>query len=212
MQTSRLFAPLAVVVRCGDLELRGLDDQALGELVTVAQAGIHPPDFMPFLVPWTDSLAAGPEKFLQYHWHNRATFSVQEWQLHLGAWWQGELVGTQGVRTEDFQTTRTGETGSWLGKKYQGRGIGTAMRRAMCALMFDELGAKSVTSSAFQDNNRSLRVSQKVGYLKGMADTRERRGMAAPYQELVLHPQNFDRGNMHFVYEGTQGLRNLIGI
>lgn len=36
----------------------------------------------------------------------------------------------------------------------------------MCALAFDGLGLDAVTSSAWEDNAASRRVSEKVGYLE----------------------------------------------
>ena len=45
---------------------------------------------------------------------------------------------------------------SWLGRGFQGRGIGTAMRRVICAFAFDHLDAEQVTSGAFSDNPASL--------------------------------------------------------
>ena len=78
---------------------------------------------------------------MQYHWGVRSRFALDAWSLELAVRYEGELVGMQGVGTEDFLLMRTGETGSWLGRRFQGRGIGTAMRQAFCALLFDELGA-----------------------------------------------------------------------
>jgi hypothetical protein len=46
-------------LRIGDLELRPPSDDDLGELVAVASAGVHAPETMPFLVPWTHN--ASPE-------------------------------------------------------------------------------------------------------------------------------------------------------
>ncbi len=64
-----------------------------------------------------------------------------------------------------FPTLRVFETGSWLGRRFQGHGIGTRMRQAMCTLAFDHLGFEEVTSAAFLDNPASLGVSRKVGYV-----------------------------------------------
>lgn len=85
-----------------------------------------------------------------YHWGKRSTFSPDDFSLDLAA--------------RHFPVTRTGETGSWLGREFQGRGLGTAMRRAFCELLFDHLGFEEVTSAAFLDNPASLGVSRKVGY------------------------------------------------
>ncbi len=54
-------------------------------------------------------------------------------------------------------------TGSWLGRRYQGRGIGTQMRAAVLHLAFGGLGAQQAVSAAFEDNPASLRVSRKLG-------------------------------------------------
>jgi RimJ/RimL family protein N-acetyltransferase len=77
--------------------------------------------------------------------------------------YDGRLVGSQGFSTRDFLVTRIGETGSWLGREFHDRGIGTAMRKVICAFIFDYLGATFITSSAYADNPASLRVSRKCG-------------------------------------------------
>jgi RimJ/RimL family protein N-acetyltransferase len=64
----------------------------------------------------------------------------------------------------DFAVVREVGTGSWLGRQYQGQGIGTRMRAAVLALAFDGLGAQFATSGAFALNLASLRVSRKLGY------------------------------------------------
>ena len=61
-------------------------------------------------------------------------------------------MGVQGFAARDFPVLRTAETGSWLGAAFQGRGIGTRMRQAICAFLFDELGATQISSAAFVDN------------------------------------------------------------
>src|SRR4051794_18330350 len=44
-----------LVLRTPRLELRPDDDAGLRELVAEARLGVHPPDYMPFTVPWTDN-------------------------------------------------------------------------------------------------------------------------------------------------------------
>lgn len=69
----------------------------------LAERGVHPPEQMPFCVPWTD---APPGELARntaaHHWRSRADFSVTSWHLPLGVWYDGELVGCQGLRTRDF--------------------------------------------------------------------------------------------------------------
>ena len=96
----------------------------------------------------------------------------------------------QGFTTSDYLVTRTGETGSWLGREHQGRGIGTRMRQAMCAFLFDCLDAQVITSGAFLDNPASLAVSRKVGYRpNGQRRMVRRPGEWQVNQVLVLTPE-----------------------
>src|SRR5699024_10957904 len=125
----------------------------------------------------------------------------------------GQLVGCQGLSTHDFLVTRTGETGSWLGRSHQGRGIGTRMRRAVCALAFDHLGFDEVTSGAFVDNPASLGVSRKVGYRPdGTRRLKRREGERAMNQRLVLTAETFVRGDEPVEVTGAPELREFIGL
>lgn len=214
MTIADLFAPLGVRIVAGPLELRGLTDDDLVELAALAGRGIHPRDRMPFLFPWTDAPAGDlARNTAQYHWRTRVEFSPARWDLNLGVWRDDVLLGTQGVSTTDFLTTRTGETGSWLGLEHQGRGVGTAMRQAMCAFLFDHLDFAEVTSGAFADNPASLAVSRKVGYQENGRRRFERRpGELAVNVGLVLTPETFVRGAHDLVVEGVGPLRSLIGL
>lgn len=138
----------------------------------------------------------------------RAAFSPEAWTLDLAVRRDGVIVGVQGVVTTDFVVTRTGSTGSWLGREFQGQGIGTLMRQAMCALLFDHLGATEVTSAAFTDNPASRAVSRKVGYADNGTDrVRRRPGELAISQRLVLTPEAFVRPAAPLSVTGVQPLR-----
>ncbi|HET8961993.1 GNAT family protein, partial [Nocardioides sp.] len=164
--------------------------------------------------PWTDvpaGLLAG--NLVQYHWRTRADFSPEKWDLNFGVWRDGELLGTQGVATEHFLVTRTGETGSWLGLEHQGQGIGTAMRQAMCAFLFDHVGFEEITSGAFSDNPASLGVSRKVGYrANGVRRLKRREGELATNLGLVLSPGDLVRGEHPLEVEGVAPFRRSIGL
>ena len=207
------FPILGLRITAGPLELRGIRDEDIVALVELTQRGIHPPESMPFSTPWTDAPADElPLRFAQYHWGIRSSFGRDEWALNLVTRWDGAVVGTQGVMTHDYLVTRTGETGSWLGREFQGRGIGTAMRQAMCALLFDHLGAEEITSGAFLDNPASIAVSRKVGYRPdGVRRMVRRPGEWQSNQRLVLAPEAFVRGEPITV-EGLAPVRRLIGL
>jgi len=205
---------LGLRVTAGPLELRGITDDDLPALCDLAVGGIHAEDQMPFYFPWSmapkDQLARNTA---QYHWRTRATFSPEAWILNLGVWYDGVLVGTQGFETKNYLVTRTGETGSWLGLPHQGKGIGTAMRRAICALVFDHLDGAEVTSGAFLDNPASLAVSRKVGYRdNGVQRLQRRPGELAEVQLLALSPDHFVRGEHSLEVEGVEEFRRSIGL
>ena len=209
-----LLPMLGLRITAGPVELRGITDDDLPALCALVTHGIHPPDQMPFSVPWTDApgdrLAGNTA---QFHWRSRATFSPESWSLHLGVWFEGTLVGQQSLETEHYLVTRTGETGSWLGWAHQGRGIGTAMRRAICAFVFDHLEAAEVTSGAFADNAASLAVSRKVGYRhNGVRRVQRRPGEVATNISLVLTPDTFVRGPHPVAVTGGAAFRRAIGL
>jgi RimJ/RimL family protein N-acetyltransferase len=205
---------LALRIAAGPLELRGLTDDDLVRLCELAEAGVHPPEEMPFYVPWTQ---APPGELARntaaYHWRMRAEFSLDKWSLELGAWYDGMLVGTQGFHTRSYLVTRTGESGSWLGMAHQGQGIGTLMRQVLCAFLFDHLDAAEVTSAAFLDNPASLAVSRKVGYRPSGVQRLERRpGELALNQGLVLAPDDLVRAPYPLTVEGLAPFRRSVGL
>jgi RimJ/RimL family protein N-acetyltransferase len=112
---------------------------------------------MPFMFPWTDAAPDQlPRNMAAYYWRTRAELSPARWTVGFVARWEGEVVGVQGFSTQAYLVTHSGETGSWLGRAHQGRGIGTFMRQTLCTFVFDHLDAEEVTSGAFVDNPASL--------------------------------------------------------
>jgi RimJ/RimL family protein N-acetyltransferase len=192
-----IWPPYGVSLIENDLRMTVITDEDIPALVELATGGIHEPDQMPFATPWTavepDLL---PANMVRYYSSVRANFTPEKFELLFAVRIAGEVVGTQGLHTSDFAVTRTGETGSWLGQPFQGRGIGTRMRRAICAFAFDHLGAVELTSSAFLDNPASLAVSAKVGYRPdGLVRMARREGEVVVNQRLVLTPETFVRGD-----------------
>ena len=209
-----LFPPLGLTIEAGPVVLRGITDEILAELCDLAVRGIHDPGTMPFYFPWTDAphdqLARNTAA---YHWRARADFTPEAWGLHLAVFHEGRLVGTQGFETSHYLVTRTGETGSWLGREFQGRGIGTVMRQTICAFAFDHLDAAAVTSGAFLDNPSSLGVSRKLGYQpNGIRRLKRREGELAINQALLLTPEDFVRGPHPLEVSGLAALRAFIGL
>src|SRR6478752_4544430 len=136
------------------------DDQ-LVELMVLAKEGIHPADQMPFDVPWSTVPSPAFERgFVQHHWLQRATWTADHWSLNLLVEHQGEAIGSQSIRGQRFAVMRTVDTGSWLGRDFQGRGCGKETRAAGLGFAFDGLGALVATTEALLDNAASNGVSR----------------------------------------------------
>jgi RimJ/RimL family protein N-acetyltransferase/ribosomal protein S18 acetylase RimI-like enzyme len=173
-------------IRTPRLELRLATIAEQRELFHVAEAGIHDPAVMPFEIPWTDDL--DEDGFLAYHRDNLATWSTNAWHLNLVAFLDGRPVGTQGLNTGgDGRVV----TGSWLGRAYQGQGLGSEMRSAILSFAFETLGAEVARSGAFVDNPQSLGVSRKLGYEVTGSHVVTPRGEPVEHTDLELRRERF---------------------
>lgn len=162
-----VFAPYALRIACGPLTMRVTRDVDVPPMVrAIHEKGIYDPrGVMPFLHPWDQARDDLALNTLQHHYRSMASWSPESWQLHLHVSVERRFVGIQTVEAEHFRETRTAETGSWLLRTEQGRGVGTLMRQAALAFAIDELGAEILTSGAFIGNHASEAVSRKLGYV-----------------------------------------------
>jgi RimJ/RimL family protein N-acetyltransferase len=152
----------SIRVRTPRLELRLPGEDELDAFYRVAAAGIHPPEEMPFGIAWTDSLTE--EAFTSFHRGAWGEWSPERWQCNFVAFLDGEPIGTQGMESQSFAETRTVETGSWLGQRYQRKGYGTEQRAAVLEFAFRGLGAEVAMSGALFPNVASQHISEKLGY------------------------------------------------
>jgi RimJ/RimL family protein N-acetyltransferase len=174
-------------LRTPRLELRWPALRDLHALADLAARGIHDPDVQPFGVAWTDVPAdERAQAVLQYHWFKWGSWTPSDWTLDLAVDMGGTVVGTQGLIGRDFAILREVSTGSWVGRDYQGQGIGTEMRAAVLFLAFEGLHAEYATSGAFQDNAASLAVSRKLGYTDDGIERQVSRGRPATVRRLRL--------------------------
>ncbi len=152
-------------VRTPLLTMRYIDDELGVELAALAARGIHDPEVMPFGFPWTRADSPALERgALQFWWRCRAELSPTSWNINFAVIVDGSVVGSTGLIGNDFPRMRRFETGSWLGRPYQGRGIGKEMRLATLALGFDGFGADMALTGAWHDNGPSLGVTRALGY------------------------------------------------
>jgi RimJ/RimL family protein N-acetyltransferase len=208
-----IFPLLGLRIVAGPVELRAITDDLIGPLTDLALEGIHGADEMPFTVPWSiEGPKVLPLNAAKYYWGKRTEFSPATWSADMATFWEGNLVGAQGIFSSNFLVTKTAETGSWLGRGFQGRGIGTAMRQVICAFGFDALGAELMVSGAFADNEASRAVSRKVGYEDQGWSRVERLGQPVTMNRFVLAPESFLRFEHDNVVEGLAPFRRSIGL
>jgi RimJ/RimL family protein N-acetyltransferase len=188
------FPPLGLRLTTPRLVLRLPAPDELAALADLAAAGIHPPEVMPFGVPWTDRPPAEVARgVLQHHWSTLGQWTPRAWSLNLTVFHRGVVVGEQAVGAAELPLTREVHTGSWLGQAHQRQGIGTEMRAAVLHLAFAGLGAEAAISSAAEDNTASLGVSRKLGYEPDGINKRVVRGAARVERRMRLTRAAWER-------------------
>jgi RimJ/RimL family protein N-acetyltransferase len=197
------------------LTLRYVTDDLAGELAELAAQGIHDPGTMPFSEPWTD--APPPEQqrnTVRYFWRCRAETTTEQWHLVMAARHRdGTLLGVCTLSAEHFPTTRTAATGSWLGRRFQGAGLGREMRQAALHLVFAGLNGDTATTRAWHDNAASLRVTRSLPYTEDGATQEPRRGRPETMLAFVMTRrqwQTIRRSDIHL--GGVEPVREFLGI
>jgi RimJ/RimL family protein N-acetyltransferase len=174
-------------LRTPGLELRWPALRDLDDLAALAAEGLHDPDVQPFAGGWTDVAPADRARsVLQYHWAQWGSWEPSDWTLDLVAVQNGVIVGTQGLGGRDFAVRREVSTGSWVGREYQGHGVGTQMRAVVLWLAFECLAAEYATSGAYENNTASLAVSRKLGYRDDGIERHVVRGVPTVLRRLRL--------------------------
>jgi RimJ/RimL family protein N-acetyltransferase len=201
-------------IRSEHLVLRLPTDDDLPGLLDLARAGIHAPDEMPFGVAWTDATGAAFDiSFLQHHWKWRGSWRPEEWWLNLMVELDGDPIGAQTISGEEFPIHRVVDSGSWLGRAYQGRGYGKEMRSAVLAFAFDGLGARAATSGAFLDNAASNAVSRSLGYIEDGRAALAPRGVSREIQRFRMTEEIWrSRPRPPVEIEGLDACRQMFGI
>jgi RimJ/RimL family protein N-acetyltransferase len=195
-----------------DLELRLPTDDDLLALVTVARAGLHEPGETVFRVTWDELPSPAFERsFLRYHWSLRGSWAPDEWQLVLAVFRDGTPIGMQEVAATRFPSLRTVNTGSWLGRAWQGRGYGTQMRAAVLALAFEGLGALVAESGYVDGNLASARVSERLGYVANGQHVVAPRGDPIAEHHVRITPDTWRRDLVPVTIEGLEPCLGFFG-
>jgi len=82
---------------------------------------------MPFFVSWPSLPPAERARaVMQRHWLKKGSWSPDDWSLDLAVFADGQVVGNQEISARDYRILRQVSSFSWLGLRYQGRGLGTS--------------------------------------------------------------------------------------
>jgi len=200
-------------VRTPRMEIRLPSDQDIYRLNELADLGVHEPATMPFEVPWTDTpLPRRHRESLQYWWSARANWKAENWSFIGAAFVDGAPVGVQSLMAKNFGTLRTVETGSWLGLRHQGQGLGKEMRSVILHLAFEGLGAVEARSGAFYDNHASLATSRSLGYVANGERLVLRRGKADRMIDVKLDRSTWALQRRDDIeIEGLEGSLEMFG-
>ncbi|HEY4453419.1 MAG TPA: GNAT family N-acetyltransferase [Pseudonocardiaceae bacterium] len=208
------FPPYGLRLRTPRLELRLPDLDELAELADLAVAGIHPPDTMPFLTPWTlEPPADIARSVLRKYWKALSEWTPQEWVLKLAVFHEGTAIGVQEISAKEFAVRREVSTGSWLGQRYQGKGFGVEMRAAVLDLGFTGLGAEEAVSFALASNAASLAVSRKLGYTVDGTERQVVQGrLAIDTRQRLTREAWRQHRTVDVEIEGLEPCRGLFGL
>ncbi len=195
------------------LEIRLPTDDDLPGLVDEIVAGVHSTATMPFTKEWTDVRSPLREReSLQWWWRQRAEWSARKWIFTGAVFVDGKPVGVQDVGAENFAALRAVETGSWIGLRHQGHGIGKEMRAAILHLAFAGLGAIEAGSGAWHDNAHSLGVSRALGYERNGESLALRRGRPERQIRLRLTRDTWESARRDDIeIEGLEPCLELFG-
>lgn len=200
-------------VRTPRVVLRYPDDEDALALAELAAQGVHDPATQPFTIAWTAVPPPHQQRnTLGFLWDQRSTAQRDDWHLPLVTVVDGEVIGTQGLLASSWSVLREVETGSWLGRAHQGKGIGTEMRAAVLHLAFAGFGAVRATTSAWEDNPSSLAVTQRLGYRPNGVARRVRGGEATVMQWFAMDRADWEAGRRDDIeLVGAEAVAALFG-
>lgn len=207
-----VWALADLVVSTPRLSLRYISDDLGLELAELAAHGVHDPATMPFSTPWTDVKPPCLQRnTLRYFWLNRAETTVQHWDLNLAVIVDGNVVGVSSLAADEFPSKRSVETGSWVGLRYQGQGIGTEVRMAALHLVFAGFDADRATTRAWQDNTASLRITRALNYTEDGCTQQQRRDCCDTMLEFSINRRRWHAlGRNDISLTGIEGVREQL--
>ena len=98
------------------------------------------------------------------------------------------LVGTIGIKNIDYVNKKT-NIGYWIGTQYQGKGIATECIKLVVNYAFDALKLEEISAYVFFDNNPSIRVLEKNGFVK-TSEVNEYHPLSNRYRNSLIYILN----------------------
>jgi RimJ/RimL family protein N-acetyltransferase len=113
----------------------------------------------------------------------------------------GAFIGVIGVRLREAGALQRGagpNIGYWIGEPFRGHGYMTEAVRAIVRHLFVSMDADAIYSGAFTENVASLRVQEKVGFVRDGETTlfSRPRGGEFPHVNTVLTRTRFQAGGI----------------
>ena len=218
MDLARIWPPFGLEITAShageEISLRVMRDEDIAVLSDATPTDIFGSDIPEHAFGWLFDAANSPA---QFRWSHRVQMSPAHWSLDLVVIKDGGVIGSVDMRANDFTTTKSIETGSWIYHCFQGRGIGTLVRHAIVELGFNHFGAERLTTAWARSNKASAAVSAKLGYHVTADITVESLGPdnhTAPGVRAELSRSNYHRpAELQCEVRGlTPELRSLLGI
>ena len=117
------------------------------------------------------------------------------------------------MQAQQFPVTRSVTTGSWLGRRAQGQGLGKEMRAAVLHFAFDGLGAVEAHSGSFSDNPSSEAVSRASGYEANGSATFDREGSPVQMRKWIRTRDRWlERRRDYIAIDGLEACRDFLAI
>lgn len=178
-----VFPELRVIVADGAVELKVIPLADLPGLAAQVASGLFPHG-PTTLSGWYQphDLVATARRVIAYQAQVLVDATPAKWDLPLGIYTGGQVVGLQTLHGVDFPERREAATGSWILPAHRGLGLGKLARAGIVAAAFAELEARWVVSSALVENPASQAVSLAAGYQE---DGREVTVLGGEARELV---------------------------
>ncbi|MGA8113232.1 MAG: GNAT family N-acetyltransferase [Actinocatenispora sp.] len=196
------------------IELRWPSLEDLDELASCGAEGVHDPEYMPFFSRWTDGEDSQvAHRVMQRHWSALGAWKPDDWTLYLAVVHEGRVVGSQSIGGRDFAVNREVVLTSWLGRRFQGQGIGGHARAAAMHLAFEGLQAEHALTVVMRDNQPSQGVCRKFGFVHDGIQHNQVRGRRIVSDRWRLNREQFHENNVIPVkLDGVEPALEMFGL